>query len=144
MPLCITAGGVVVALALDTFTLAWTHSIEQVRWEEDYRVEGTALRLTEARIRGSGAGMDPPAGARLEHGIWHYTPALPALPVLRLAHSHFTPGYELCHDGCCKPLIEHLPDLADGTIELRVCDEVQHPPRQARPGCLGPLGAKGP
>jgi len=31
MPLCIAAGGVVMALAIESFTLAWTHSIEKVR-----------------------------------------------------------------------------------------------------------------
>ena len=121
MPLCVAAGGVVVALALQSFTLAWTHSIEKVRWEEDYRIEGSALRLTEARIRGSGAGMDPPQGARLEHGVWHYTPTLPELPVLRLTQSRFAQGYELCHDGSCRPLIDHLPGVADGIIEITAC-----------------------
>ena len=38
------------------FTLAWTHSIEKTRWEEDYRVARAAdgsplLRLVRARIR---------------------------------------------------------------------------------------------
>jgi hypothetical protein len=144
MPLCIAAGGVAVALALDSFTLAWMHSIEKLRWEEDYRVEGSALRLTEARILGSGAGMDPPAGARLERGVWHYTPALPPLPVLRLMHSHFTTGYELCHDGRCRPLTEVLPGLAEGTVELSVCDEGSHPPALADPDSRGPRRAKAP
>lgn len=138
MPLCIAVVGVVVALALDTFTLAWTHSIEKTRWEEDYRVEGSALRLTEARIRGSGAGMEPPEGARLVHGVWHYTPVMPALPVLRLTHSRFTPGYELCHEGCCRPLVEYLPGVAEGAIELTVCDAAQPPRVQSAPDCNGP------
>ena len=48
------------------FTLAWTHSIEKVRWEEDYRVELDpltqlpVLHATAARIQGSAAGMEPP------------------------------------------------------------------------------------
>ena len=71
MPVCIAAGGAVVALALQTFTIAWAHSIEKIRWEEDYRVEGTMLRLVEARIRGDGAGMEPPPGSRFENGVWH-------------------------------------------------------------------------
>jgi hypothetical protein len=142
MPLCIAAGGVVIALALDSFTLAWTHSIEKLRWEEDYRVDGSALRLTEARIRGSGAGMEPPQGARLEHGVWHYTPVMPALPVLRLTHSRFAPGYELCQGGCCRPLIEHFADLADGTLELTACNGAASPPVQSGPVCDGPLQAQ--
>jgi len=123
MALCVAAGGVVVALATQAFTLAWTHSIEKTRWEEDYRIEGTSLFLTEARIRGSGAGMEPPEGSRLDaHGVWHYTPKLPALPALRLTHSNFTAGYELCRDGRCAPLLEQAPAaVAGGVIELRAC-----------------------
>jgi hypothetical protein len=52
----------------------WTHSIEKIRWEEDWRIEDGALHLVEARIRGSGAGMEPPAGAVLKNGVWHYRP----------------------------------------------------------------------
>ncbi len=123
MPLCIAAGGVVMALAMESFTLAWTHSIEKIRWEEDYRVEGTALHLVEARIRGSGAGMEPPAGSRFEHGVWHYTPALPALPQLRLTHSNYTAGYELCHDGRCAALTRYAPAAEPGgVIEVSACD----------------------
>jgi len=123
MPLCIAAGGVVMALAVESFTLAWTHSIEKVRWEEDYRVEGSALRLTEARIRGHGAGMEPPPDSRFENGVWHYTPKLPPLPVLRLTQSNFTAGYELCSDGLCKPLAIYAPRAASGdVIEVSVCE----------------------
>lgn len=144
MPLCIAAGGVVVALALDTFTLAWMHSIEKVRWEEDYRVEGGALRLTEARIRGSGAGMEPPEGARLDHGIWHYTPALPPLPVLRLTQSGFSPGYELCQRAGCAPLIEIIAGAPDGVIELTACDRPQRTPDNAiNPTPASPLQPNG-
>lgn len=80
--LCITAAaaGLDVSLPLQHFTLAWTHSIEKIRWEEDYRMVGTHLQLVEARIRGSGAGMEPPDGAVLKNGVWHYQPTLPLLP----------------------------------------------------------------
>lgn len=85
------------------FTLAWTHSIEKVRWEEDYAVlAATAqhpqprLQALEARIHGSGAGMEPPEDARLINGQYHYQPPTwPAVP-LRLTRSEFTPDYTLC------------------------------------------------
>jgi len=86
MPLCIAAGALVATLAAESFTLAWTHSIEKIRWEEDWRIENGRLHLVEARIRGSGAGMEPPDGAVLRHGAWHYAPVIPPLPRLRLAH----------------------------------------------------------
>jgi hypothetical protein len=122
MPVCIAAGGLVVALAVESFTLAWTHSIEKIRWEEDYRVAGARLVLAEARIRGSGAGMEPPAGSRLEGGVWHYAPQLAPLEVLRLTHSTYTAGYELCVRDGCAPLAASAPRAGDGdVIEVRAC-----------------------
>jgi len=123
MPLCLAAGGVVATLALTQFTLAWTHSIEKLRWEEDYRVEGGTLRLVEARIRGSGAGMEPPAGSRFEHGVWHYRPALPPLPVLRLTQSPYAGDYQLCSHGRCQLLGSIVgPSDAARVVELSACD----------------------
>jgi hypothetical protein len=122
MPLCVAAGGLVVALALEGFTLAWTHSIEKIRWEEDYRIEGSSLRLVEARVRGHGAGMEPPPGSVLRDGVWHYVPALPPLPALRLTHSHYAAGYELCDRARCVPLVRFAPRAGDGdVIELTAC-----------------------
>jgi len=123
MALCIAAGGAVIALAMQAFTIAWTHSIEKVRWEEDYRIEGSMLRLVEARVSGHGAGMEPPPGSRLEHGTWHYTPSLPLLPELRLTHSGYTADYELCSDGRCEALSVHAPKAASGeAVRLYACD----------------------
>ncbi|MBK9443623.1 MAG: DUF1850 domain-containing protein [Comamonadaceae bacterium] len=55
------------------FTLAWTHSIEQVRWEEDYAVlpgdapgQPPMLQARQARIKGSAANMEPPDDAVLQ------------------------------------------------------------------------------
>jgi hypothetical protein len=44
MPLCLSAGLLSTTLAANAFTLAWTHSIEKVRWEEDWRIAGTASK----------------------------------------------------------------------------------------------------
>ncbi len=70
--LCLAAGGLQVSLPVSQFTLRWTHSIEKVEWAEDYEVAGAWLHLSRARIRGSGAGMEPPPGSWLLHGVWHY------------------------------------------------------------------------
>jgi hypothetical protein len=123
MPLCVSAGGAVVAVALQSFTLAWTHSIEKIRWEEDWRIDGARLVLVEARVRGSGAGMEPPEGSVLKNGVWHYDPHVAPLEVLRLTHSHYASGYELCRaGGTCTPLVEYAPRARDGeVIELRSC-----------------------
>ncbi|HEX4233936.1 MAG TPA: DUF1850 domain-containing protein [Caldimonas sp.] len=122
MPLCVAAGGVVVALALESFTLGWTHSIEKIRWEEDWRVAGNQLVLVEARVRGSGAGMEPPAGSVLRDGVFHYDPHLPPLAVLRLTQSRYAQGYEICADGRCTPLADSAPRAGNGdVIELSAC-----------------------
>lgn len=122
MPLCLAAGAIAATLAVDAFTLAWTHSIEKIRWEEDWRVENALLVATEARIRGTGAGMEPPAGAVIENGVWRYRPALSPQEALRLTHSPHTAGYELCIAGRCAPLAKHLPGIGtDVVIELKPC-----------------------
>ena len=120
--LCLAAGAVAASLAIDAFTLSWIHSIEKIRWEEDWRIEAGALAITEARIRGSGAGMEPPPGVALKNGIWRYRPALPPQDVLRLSHSSHAGGYELCHAGGCRPLADLLPGLDNSVvIELKAC-----------------------
>jgi hypothetical protein len=122
MPLCLATGVVAATLAVESFTLAWTHSIEKIRWEEDWRIAGPSLVLAEARIRGSGAGMEPPPEAVFEAGAWHYHPALPPQPVLRLTHSPYAAGYELCDAGRCVPLVDHLPGIDNNAvIEIRSC-----------------------
>jgi hypothetical protein len=118
----------------EAFTLAWTHSIERQRWEEDYAVRpgsrpGSAvLHATQARIRGSGAGMEPPPDARLEAGWYRYTPAGDTPAVLRLSRSAFVPDYELCdpHRGC-RPLGHWLP--SDGRVtEMTACVRAANSP----------------
>ena len=122
MSLCLAAGALSAVLAVNAFTLSWIHSIEKIRWEEDWRIEAGALVIDEARIRGSGAGMEPPDDAVLRDGVWHYRPALPPLPALRLTHSPYTAGYELCVAGRCRPLAQYLPGIDNtAVIELRPC-----------------------
>ena len=109
------------------FTLAWTHSIEKVRWEEDYAVlpapaPGAApvLQATAARVQGSAAGMEPPPGARLRCGWYHYHPAQTTHTELTLTRSEFTADYELCPQGACQPLGYWL--ASDGhTTRLWAC-----------------------
>ena len=120
--LCITAGSLLIFLPLQAFTLAWTHSIEKIRWEEDWHIEAGHLHLVEARIRGSGAGMEPPAGAVLENGVWRYTPRLAPLERLRLANSDFTADYELCVAHRCRPLAELAGGAENEPFELHACE----------------------
>lgn len=122
MPLCVAAGALALTLAAESFTLAWTHSIEKIRWEEDWRIAAGKLHLHEARVRGSGAGMEPPQGAVLRAGVWHYHPGREPVDELLLAHSPYAAPYELCLPGKCAPLDRWLEGLAGtATISLRPC-----------------------
>lgn len=102
--LCLILGAKTVGLAADRFTLAWTHSVEHTDWQEDYVLRGGSLVLTEARIEGTGAGMEPPPNAVLRAGWWHYVPDLQPLSELRLTLSPFTADYRFCWSGQCRPL----------------------------------------
>lgn len=124
--LCLAAGALIAFLPTQGFTLAWTHSIEKIRWEEDWRIEAGRLRLAEARVRGGGAGMEPPPGALLENGVWRYRPDVAPLERLRLAHSLFTAGYEVCVEGRCRPLAELVGDAENDPVELYACARENH------------------
>lgn len=120
--ICLAAGAASAVLAAQAFTLAWTHSIEKTRWEEDWRIEDRLLVLDAARIRASGAGMEPPVGAVLKDGVWHYRPALPPQRALRLTYSLYAADYVLCANGHCAPLAERLPGLDNGAVvEVKAC-----------------------
>jgi hypothetical protein len=93
-----------VTLAVTSFTLSWTHSVERTAWEEDWRITGAGLEIVEARIKGSGAGMEPPDGARLEGGWWVYAPDLAVMPELVLGASGATAAWSLCAEGECMAL----------------------------------------
>jgi hypothetical protein len=99
---CLYLAGRATVVAASAFTLAWTHSVEKTRWEEDWRLGAAGLELLEARIKGSGAGMEVPDGARLRDGVWVYRPTLPPQKALLLARSGATgEGWEICGDGRC-------------------------------------------
>lgn len=121
--LCIAvAGAIQTVISTTSFTLAWTHSIEKIRWEEDYLIAGDRLELRESRIKGSGAGMEPPPSAVLQDGWWKYRPALLPLPRLQLANSAYTEDYLLCWQEQCRPLHSLLPARAQNqSTELFPC-----------------------
>ena len=122
--LCLGLAGVVWAeVPVPAFTLAWTHTIEKVRWEEDYRVTPQGLLLGEARVKGSGAGMEIPDGAVLRNGSWHYQRQLPALQPLRVGRTPEAGDYQLCYDQRCHALSEWLgpPQASQPALELWSC-----------------------
>jgi len=122
-------GAKAVTLASGLFTLAWTHSVEGTEWREDWRVAPGGLVLVEARVKGSGAGMEPGEGARLEQGWWVWRPGLPPLPELALARSGATTApWRLCADGACAA----LPEGAGAALRLAPCGDGAQP-REAIP-----------
>ena len=96
MSLCVTGAGKVVGLALSTFTLAWTHSVERIDWEEDWRVTPAGLEIVEARVRGTGAGMEPPPEAKLDSGWWRWRPGGGSKAVVVLRRSGATADWRVC------------------------------------------------
>lgn len=118
MSICLILGGKVTLIAAAAFTLSWTHSVERVRWEEDWRLTLAGLEIVEARVKGSGAGMDVPEDAVLTDGVWRYAPKLPPQARLLLARSGATgEGWRVCGDGACRT----VGATADAPAEIRAC-----------------------
>jgi len=95
-------------LSVAAFTLVWTHSIEKVDWQEDWRITAQGLQLEQARVKGSGAGMEPPSEARLVDGWFQWTPKRPPMPEVVLGNSGAAGEWRLCHDSHCQTLSEIL------------------------------------
>lgn len=118
MSLCVFAGGKVAFIAVSAFTLGWTHSVEKTEWRENWRLTPAGLELVEARVRGSGAGMEPPEGAVLSEGWWVYKSELPAQPRIVLAASGATGGgWRLCAAGTCR----EIGATAGAPVEIFAC-----------------------
>lgn len=120
MSICLAAGALVISLGASEVTLAWRHSVQRTLWEELWRETPQGLVVAEARIQGSGAGMDPPDGAKLVDGFWRWRPGLPPLPELALRRSGATADWRVCVDGRCRSLDEVLPAEADPVV-MRPC-----------------------
>jgi hypothetical protein len=106
LSLCLASAGIVKTLSVAAFTLAWTHSIEKVDWQEDWRVTPQGLELLQARVKGSGAGMEPPPDARLVDGWFQWQPKRAAMPEVVLGNSGAAGEWRLCTDGKCRTLSE--------------------------------------
>lgn len=121
--LCLSVGALSASLSIQAFTLAWMHSVEKIRWEEDWKIEGTSLYILEARVQGTGAGMEPPLGSVYKDGFWHYQPTVGPLQSVSLMHSPYTKGYEICFKNQCHPLEDLLPGINEiESIILTPCE----------------------
>ena len=120
--LCIalTGDAPLARLPVEAFSLIWTHSVERIEWREEWRISGGHLVLEEARVRGNGAGMEVPDGAKLVDGFWIYQPHVPPLERLNLANSSFTADYRICvNDGCMD--LGQVTGTADRPLTLFPC-----------------------
>ncbi len=121
--LCLASAGAIKTLAVAAFTLVWTHSIEKVDWQEDWRVSPQGLELLQARVKGSGAGMEPPPEARLIDGWFHWAPQRPPLPELLLGTAGAAGEWRLCVDGRCRTLSDIMGhDIGVNITTLRACE----------------------
>ena len=126
MEFCLLAAGATVRLGTMALTLAWTHSIEKIRWEEDYRATPAGVVLLEDRIQGTGAGMEPPPDAKFDGKWWRYNPHVAPLPQVILRRSGMTVGdWQVCIGGAngqtCKPMGDYLPDPKADPVTLTTC-----------------------
>ena len=123
MSLCLASAGIVKTLSIAAFTLAWTHSIEKVEWHEDWRLIPQGLELVQARVKGSGAGMEPPGDARLVDGWFQWRPERAPMPELVLGNSGAAGEWRLCSDGSCRTLSEIFAHpIGVNVTTMRVCD----------------------
>ena len=128
--LCLGLAGTIWAqVPAEQMPLSWTHTIEKIRWAEDYRLTNKGFILEQARVKGSGAGMEIPADAVLKDGSWHYKPNLPILPILKLGRTPEAGDYQLCVSSAQAGQQCHLmsfwvgePTTKQPSIELWGCD----------------------
>jgi len=120
MSLCLVTAAKATKVVTVAFTLIWTHSVEKTRWEEDWRAEPSGLTLVAARIKGSGAGMEPPPHARRDGGWYVWTGTGERLERLVLARSGAVEDWRLCTAYECVPL-ELLIGPDSGAVTLSYC-----------------------
>jgi hypothetical protein len=123
LSLCLASAGAVKMLSVAAFTLVWTHSVEKTDWQEDWRITPQGLELVQARVKGSGAGMEPPADARLVEGWFQWQPKRAPMPELVLGNSGAAGEWRLCSDANCRTLSEIFGHpIGMNVTTMRVCD----------------------
>ncbi|WP_099867771.1 DUF1850 domain-containing protein [Pararhizobium haloflavum] len=120
MMLCLDASGRTVALAIEAFTLIWSHSVEKTEWREDWRVGEKGLSIVQASVEGTGAGMEIPEGARREGNAWVYVPDMAPLEEVRFADAGLGSDWTICWNEQCHRMNSVIPTKGSGLV-MRAC-----------------------
>ncbi|WP_291720777.1 DUF1850 domain-containing protein [Magnetospirillum sp. 64-120] len=102
------AASIPIALPDGRFSLRWIHSIEKVEWQEDWRVSEKGLEVVEARIKGSGAGMEPADDAILKDGWYVWQPHTPSMAKVILGRSGVVADHRICVGGDCRAVSDYI------------------------------------
>lgn len=116
---CLVAAGVTIALG-SPVTLAWKHSVEKTEWRETWTAGADGLTLREARVQGSGAGMEPPPDARLEGDFFVWNPHLAPQASVSLRRSGATADWRICTEDTCRTMTDILHADTD-PVTLTAC-----------------------
>jgi len=119
---CVASAGLIKSLSVAAFMLSWVHSAERTEWQEDWQVLPQGLAMTQARVKGSGAGMEPPADAKLSDGWFRWTPHLAPLPQLVLGNSAMAGEWKICANERCQSLSDILGRPALEVVTVSACD----------------------
>jgi len=124
LSLCLASAGVIKTLPIAAFMLAWTHSIEKIEWQEDWRITPKGLEIVQARIKGFGAGMEPPADARLVDGWFQWRPQRLPVPEVVLGNSGAAGEWRLCSGGKCRTLSDIFGyPIGANVTTMRACEQ---------------------
>jgi hypothetical protein len=127
LSLCVylLGGALLATLPGEVFQLRWTHSVARAEWREVWRVAPNgALILEEARINGTGAGMEPGPDARRIDDWLVWKPDAPPLPEVTLAASDYTAEHVLCTGDDCRALSVWTGGIRDAAVTLKGCGGV--------------------
>lgn len=120
MEFCLLAGGATVRLGAAALTMAWMHSVQKTRWEEDWKIQAGHMVLAESRIEAMGAGMEPGPGARFDGHWWRWKPQVAPLDSMVLRRSGATADWSVCIRGKCREMSAYVGPTAD-PVTLKTC-----------------------
>jgi len=127
--LCLSSGALTVFLAVQNFTLSWIHSVERIEWQEDWRIASGLLVLTDSRVKGHGAGMEPSSGAAFDGTWWHSQPER-TLGELVLAQYKGVADWQLCVETRCRSIGTYFSALdRSHPVRLMPCESAAGPGR---------------